>query len=790
MYSFKSQFRGLNAKCFTITWFFLCCLTTTVVSAKTDSNFEIAPAPPPPHLTISSSASGEVCAGESVVLTANASSYCSNVTKVYKVTDSNINGNCFYTSGQGVIVQNTCGTQSWTIWRAGSDLVLKVFNNGTAQIVGTVYHGGRTGQLNVTLSGHTHSGYTWDKACYQNNISGTRNKYSGFNGTLTTNGHTYTISPKSTNQHFILAQGASWNPGQYGFGAWTGGSLGACTEWFGNLTDITSSYFNNSISYSWSTGQTSKSITVNPTETTTYSVTVTGCDGTRTTKSITVEVEEDSDGDGISDSCDACQYGDDNVDDDNDGVPNGCDLCLAGDDTLDTDGDGIPDACDTEECDLTVNVGEDLEICMDQSVEINAEVSNITDCVGGCTYPILSGEAQNCPGNANHDTFELILWGPTNRFEVTGTSVFEKYEDGTAKIKASFGNANDTLEVSIQLYGGMSSLPNGSQPAMNRCGDTDTDGWYYYQGMSGTITSEQYGVHTIKRKGPPIQMGIGADPVRTIFSLGGWFSLEGDQYYGGDFHLPLGECAPIAPTNDVTYEWTTTDGNIVGATDQATITADKEGTYTVTVTGCDDCSASDSVVVSFEADSDDDGISDSCDICIYGDDNADDDADGVPNDCDICQEGDDNMDSDGDGTPDACDKECSPDFTVDAGQDQEVCAEESVEFTAAVPTIPSCPGGCEYPVLSDIVKCNNGGTYQLNIGGNLFYIESNAVLKRFDDGTAEIKATFTSNDDVIAVDVFLFGGTDQAPAGGAHGNYCGITDFSDWYYYTGVSGTF
>ncbi|MEX0273956.1 MAG: hypothetical protein AB3N16_06235, partial [Flavobacteriaceae bacterium] len=301
-----------------------------------------------PTVDITPSTTEEICIGEEVTLTANAENTCSDISSVYKISDAVAPASCFPTPGTGVVFQRGAGCAgSHTIWKAGNDLILKVYNNGTAHITGTITNNGQIGEMDIMLTDYASSGSTWNATCYKNGISGPESYYTDFYGSITINGQAHTVRPKSNSgQHYILADGASFDSAQYGLGAWTGGSFGGCTEWFGDLTDITSSYLNNSVSYLWSTGDTSQTITVSPTTTTTYSVNVTGCNGCSTTAQVTVNVENDTDGDGISDSCDTCEGSDDSADADGDGVPDGCDTCAAGDDNTDTDGDGVPDACD------------------------------------------------------------------------------------------------------------------------------------------------------------------------------------------------------------------------------------------------------------------------------------------------------------------------------------------------------------------------------------------------------------------------------------------------------------
>ncbi len=67
----------------------------------------------------------------------------------------------------------------------------------------------------------------------------------------------------------------------------------------------------------------------------------------------------------------------------------------------------------------------------------------------------------------------------------------------------------------------------------------------------------------------------------------------------------------------------------------------------------------DGVIELFEADDDDDGIADTCDVC-FGDDSQDADGDDVPDDCDVCLGNDESGDSDDDGVCDDRD-ECEGD---------------------------------------------------------------------------------------------------------------------------------
>ena len=59
--------------------------------------------------------------------------------------------------------------------------------------------------------------------------------------------------------------------------------------------------------------------------------------------------------------------------------------------------------------------------------------------------------------------------------------------------------------------------------------------------------------------------------------------------------------ASTTETGDISFQWTTSDGNIVGSADTEDITIDAAGTYTVTITDNNTCSNSDDVVVTSNA---------------------------------------------------------------------------------------------------------------------------------------------------------------------------------------------
>ncbi|MEN0061224.1 MAG: hypothetical protein AAGA48_03685 [Myxococcota bacterium] len=106
--------------------------------------------------------------------------------------------------------------------------------------------------------------------------------------------------------------------------------------------------------------------------------------------------------------------------------------------------------------------------------------------------------------------------------------------------------------------------------------------------------------------------------------------------------------------------------------------------------------------VAEDADDDNDGVPNDCDVCAAGDDTLDADADSVPDACDVCPDADDLVDADADTVPDACDGCPNGDDRVDADADTipdacDVCAGGDDFLDTDSDTVPDacdvCAGG-------------------------------------------------------------------------------------------------
>ncbi|MFS4448139.1 SdrD B-like domain-containing protein [Maribacter sp. 2307UL18-2] len=234
------------------------------------------------------------CQGEALLTTdVYSGNTCQEVISSYKIKDASTEGkSCFPTWGTGVIFQKGGDCKGLhDIWRAGTDLMLQEFSNNTAKISGSVIDpNGVVGTVNIKLYDKANNGNTWQDHCYQVGIAADpRTFYKSFSGTITANGRTMTVELKDIKQHYILADGAGFQQGQYGIGAWTGGTFGECTEWFGTLEPMNTGPSRQDLTYLWSTGETTPSITV--TQSGNYTVTVKGCDNCTDMRSVYVDID-------------------------------------------------------------------------------------------------------------------------------------------------------------------------------------------------------------------------------------------------------------------------------------------------------------------------------------------------------------------------------------------------------------------------------------------------------------------------------------------------------------------
>jgi len=248
-----------------------------------------------------------------------------------------------------------------------------------------------------------------------------------------------------------------------------------------------------------------------------------------------------------------------------------------------------------EICDIKIDAGEDVTICTNETIEITADLlDNTADCPGVCVYPIK--EQERCAGALG--TYEIFLLSTTGsivdaKFKASEQN-FERYADNSARYTATATNGLDVIKIDALFTGYTTEAPVGS-PQSNNCQAYDSTDWEYWTTWSGTIISENHGVFDLSRRGAAFQMGDGADVMRTGFGASGWFNVDGGDgfYTEGDVNVTVDPCVE----NGVIYQWTTENGNIVGNSNQKTITIDSPGTYTVEAVNCIDCFTSDKITV-------------------------------------------------------------------------------------------------------------------------------------------------------------------------------------------------
>ncbi len=235
----------------------------------------------------------EICEDQAIQITAEATgaSACREIANYYQISDSD--PMCPGLLGTGVVFQRGEegeGCQGDHIaWQAGDDLIFVEYDDGSAEIVGTITNNGQVGQVYVYFSNKQTIGQTWENPCYLDNLGTERAYYQNFEGTITINGTAYTIEQKSTGKDIILANGANNQDDQFSFGIWSSGSFGTCTEWFGTLTPIGIPDIQNTETYEWTgPGITSNEQTITITQAGTYTVKFTDCNGCMITDEVVI----------------------------------------------------------------------------------------------------------------------------------------------------------------------------------------------------------------------------------------------------------------------------------------------------------------------------------------------------------------------------------------------------------------------------------------------------------------------------------------------------------------------
>ena len=263
--------------------------------------------------------------------------------------------------------------------------------------------------------------------------------------------------------------------------------------------------------------------------------------------------------------------------------------------------------CDTPvdpNCGLTVDAGSDTDLC-DGAVTLNAAAAGASECAtpsSCCARKVYN--TQHCT-SGNRYLFYLSDGNGTSRaYRKNKNSVltWEECEDGTILYTATNLLATDKSRDKISLefvFSGRTTQEPTDGHKEHACLDYNTQGWVYYTEVTGTVTSNKTGTYSATRVGPAFQMGNGANQTSHSLGFGAstWFSLSGGdgKWTKGDINIMLSascEATTDGASNDTALEYIWSNGETT-----ASIAVTEPGTYTVTVIGCDDCVATDEVVV-------------------------------------------------------------------------------------------------------------------------------------------------------------------------------------------------
>ncbi|WP_025739833.1 choice-of-anchor A family protein [Aquimarina pacifica] len=378
----------------------------------------------------------------------------------------------------------------------------------------------------------------------------------------------------------------------------------------------------NGFQYIWSTGETTASIVVSPTEDTEYTVSITGCGNCIAEDTVTVTVLDTPEAQ-VTATDTTCEQDNGTITFtfENDENRTTIDLSIDGginyttvDDTigsytfdgLDAGTYDIAIRWENEECvvaleditiiegeDISVDAGADEVICLGEEVTLSATVEGEGACEECVEYALL--DTDYCRGDHNFVVYVNDL-GVRMWFSNVDL-VWKENEDGTATLKGTvfeYHTTNTYFTVDA-TYSGRTTTPPVDSPKESFCQSENPSGWVYYTALTGSVTQINGSLnYVISRRGPAFQIGNGANVYESgdaVNGGSGWFNLEGAPTSFGDFNINLGECI-TTETNGFEYLWSTGE-----TTESITVAPTEDTTYSVTVTNCADCVTEDTVTV-------------------------------------------------------------------------------------------------------------------------------------------------------------------------------------------------
>ena len=249
-----------------------------------------------------------------------------------------------------------------------------------------------------------------------------------------------------------------------------------------------------------------------------------------------------------------------------------------------------------------------MEICNGGNAILTATVAGASNCdTGSCCSRTVSNTILCDNGNPNVTpgiSYAFYLFNEythRNRFYAftsSSTVVWEECADGTIRYQATgleaLDGSGDRVSFDFTFSGRTTQEPAEGFKEHNCFRGFSISDWVYYTGVQGTINTTLSGSFQVTRRGPAFQMGIGANQTSSTLAFGAstWFDIvsgNGDWTIG-DINIMLSQTCTTTSTSGVTYEWSTGDTG-------ASISVNEAGTYTVTATGCDGCTATDEITV-------------------------------------------------------------------------------------------------------------------------------------------------------------------------------------------------
>ncbi|MEM9917121.1 MAG: SprB repeat-containing protein, partial [Bacteroidota bacterium] len=247
--------------------------------------------------------------------------------------------------------------------------------------------------------------------------------------------------------------------------------------------------------------------------------------------------------------------------------------------------------------------------------EYTVTVTNSFGCSAICTSIIEATVQTIYKVESTYDNCGSWCKGPyaftlgKNKCYIAGEDLtFTEYTNGTAILTGSVIQDDKIGQLLVYFFDRTEIAPSGS-PEYHLCINEGGESWYYYPRFEGTFTAPDGSVIPFDRRGPSFQVGVGANLQEAVFGGSGWITY-GPNEGKGDMNFRLSDpitpgsfditCIPTQPdcidslgsiqvsvsgeNTPFTFEWSN------GETTQ-NISDLLEGTYSLTVTGADGCTA-------------------------------------------------------------------------------------------------------------------------------------------------------------------------------------------------------